>query len=487
MNTHDTAAVTNTPKVAVPSSTPNDADYIVSPGGQYDGVVQIEDGNYTGTGALLSTGRHILTAAHVVDDMKLSDIAISFDLTSGRQTLSASQVHIHSNWNEDWGYDIAIIELAEDAPTTGYEIYRGNLEVDSDFHLVGYGIKGTGNTGVVNYDPELGLIKRTGMNTYEALDEDFNTSFGNTPDGSMLFYDFDDGTQKRDALGGLIGKVDTGLGSLEVTSTGGDSGGPNFITVDDQLQIAGIVTGGNNLGASYDAITGINSSFGEVSHDTRVSYFADWIDDIAGTSPDSSTANTSDNTTGDTTANSEDNDTYLVQRGFISKGKGDDIYILSTNLIDNDAQITITDTQGSNSIQFAGDLSISSSTVASDALLLTLSNDAVVTILGASDMSYTLGGDPLSGTEGVDKSFTSFVTDVLSADVPTSGTSKGGAADISSDGSVATTLSANNFQQNITQPDAHAKQQTHLSTDLSDVQLTGVEDLLLSNAMDLWG
>ncbi|MBB1488747.1 trypsin-like serine protease [Oceanospirillum sediminis] len=482
MKIHDTATVTYTPKVAVPSSNPNDADYIVSPGGQYDGVVQIEDGYYTGTGALLSTGRHILTAAHVVDDMKLSDIAISFDLTSGRQTLSASQVHIHSNWNEDWGYDIAIIELAEDAPTTGYEIYRGNSEIDSDFRLVGYGIKGTGNTGVWDYDPELGLIKRTGMNTYEALDEDFNFSFGDTPDGSMLFYDFDNGTQKRDALGGLIGKVDTGLGALEVTSTGGDSGGPNFITVDGQLQIAGIVTGGNNLGASYDAITGINSSFGEVSHDTRVSYFADWIDDIAGTSPDSNTTNTTDNTTGDF----ENNDTYLVQRGFISKGKGDDVYIFSTNLIDNNAQITITDTQGSNSLQFAGGLSISSSTVASDALLLTLSNDAVVTILGASDMSYRLGGDPLSGTEGVDKSFASFVSDVLGVDVPTSGTSEGGSANVNSDGSV-TTFSANSFQQNISRPDDHAKKQMSHTIDSPDLRLTGVDDWSFLSAIDPWG
>lgn len=280
MTARSTPSITNIPKVAVPTSNPDDPDYIVSPGGLYDGVVQIGDGNYTGTGALLSTGRHILTAAHVVEDMTVSDIAVAFDLTSGRKSLSASQVHVHESWNNDWGYDIAIIELAETAPTTGYEIFRGSTEIDSTFSLVGYGGKGTGTTGETAEDPDLGLIKRTGNNTYEAFNENFNMLFGNAPNSSMLFYDFDDGTSERDALGGVIGKTNTGLGTAEVNSVGGDSGGPNFISVDGQLQIAGVVSGGNDIGTAYDIVPGINSSFGEVSHDTRVSYFAEWIDNI---------------------------------------------------------------------------------------------------------------------------------------------------------------------------------------------------------------
>ncbi len=133
------------------------------------------------------------------------------------------------------------------------------------------------------------------------------------------------------------------------------------------------------------------------------------------------------------------NDTFIVQRGVIGKGEGDDVYVFSANQVDSNAQITITDTQGNNSLQFIGGLSITSSIVASDTVQLTLSNGAVVTILGASNMSYTLGGNPLTATAGVDKSFTSFVTDVLSTTVPTSGTSTGGSADVSSDGSVTTT------------------------------------------------
>ena len=280
MNTRDLSSTTNVPKVIVPTSDPDDPDYIVSAGGQYDGVVQIGDGNVTGSGVLLSGGRYILTAAHVVEGMTVSDIGVAFDLTSGRQTLSASAVHIHPDWSNNWGYDIAIVELSEDAPVSGYEIYRGSGEIDSVFSLVGYGSKGTGTTGEADVDPDLGQIKRTGQNTYEAYNEDMGGGFGNAPDSSLLFYDFDDGTAERDALGQLIGKTNTGLGSSEVNSAGGDSGGPNFVTIDGQLQIAGLVSGGNSEGDAYDILPGINSSFGEVSHDTRVSYFADWIDSI---------------------------------------------------------------------------------------------------------------------------------------------------------------------------------------------------------------
>ncbi len=296
MISRNAPSIINIPKVVVPTNNADDPDYVVS-AGSFDGVVQIGDGNFTGSGVLLSSGRHILTAAHVVADMTASDIAVAFDLTSGRQTLSVSEVHVHPNWNSDWGYDIAIIELTEDAPATGYEIYRGSSEIDSTFSLVGYGSKGTGTTGEAEIDPDLGLIKRTGNNTYEAFNEDFAGEFGNAPTSSMLFYDFDDGTEARDALGQLLGKNNTGLGSSEVNSAGGDSGGPNFISVDGQLQIAGIVSGGNDLGTDYDILAGINSSFGEISHDTRVSFFADWIDSITNATVTTTTFTPYDSTT----------------------------------------------------------------------------------------------------------------------------------------------------------------------------------------------
>jgi len=52
------------------TTTGDPADYIVPPGGTLDGVgdliVTRSDGTFRGTAALLPTGRHILTAAHMV-------------------------------------------------------------------------------------------------------------------------------------------------------------------------------------------------------------------------------------------------------------------------------------------------------------------------------------------------------------------------------------------------------------------------------------
>ena len=132
-------------------------------------------------------------------------------------------------------------------------------------------------------------------------------------------------------------------------------------------------------------------------------------------------------------------DTFLVQRGITGKGEGNDIYVLSPNLIDANAQITITDTQGNNSLQLIGGLNITSSLIASDAVQLTLNNGAIITVLGAGSMTYTLGGDPLNGIAGSDKNYQSFVADALGASIPTTGTASGGSSLINSDGTTEVT------------------------------------------------
>ena len=128
-------------------------------------------------------------------------------------------------------------------------------------------------------------------------------------------------------------------------------------------------------------------------------------------------------------------DTVNVQRGIVGKGEGNDVYILSPALIDSDAEITISDTQGSNSLQLIGGLSISSSLIAADTLQLTLDNGAKVTVLGASTMKYLTGGDPLTGTLGAERNYSSFSIDILGGSVPTSGVNSANATVIKSDGS----------------------------------------------------
>ena len=155
------------------------------------------------------------------------------------------------------------------------------------------------------------------------------------------------------------------------------------------------------------------------------------------------------------------NETYIVQRGVAGRGDGDDIYVLSGHLIDDNANITITDSQGANSIQLIGGLSITSSQIASNALQLSLSNGASVTVLGADKMSYTVGGNPLLGQAGVNKSFSVFTNDVLGQSVPISGIVNGGTSEINSDGTADVTP-PDNSSNLLTQ--AQAKSSTNATT-----------------------
>jgi len=103
---------------------------------------------------------------------------------------------------------------------------------------------------------------------------------------------------------------------------------------------------------------------------------------------------------------------------------GDDTYILSNSIAAN-AAITIVDTSGANKIQLVDGLSISSSKFAADAVQLTLSNGAVVTINGASNFSYELGGNATSGVTGSTSTLSAFASTMGVATLPSSGSTAG--------------------------------------------------------------
>ena len=113
----------------------------------------------------------------------------------------------------------------------------------------------------------------------------------------------------------------------------------------------------------------------------------------------------------------------LLQNGspsFVGTGVGDDTYIISGALLtDSDKEVTISDTQGTNSIQLVEGLEIASSTVAANALQLTLNNGAIINVNGADTFGYEPGGNATAGIDEPDVDFNTFVTDTLNATVPT--------------------------------------------------------------------
>lgn len=149
-----------------------------------------------------------------------------------------------------------------------------------------------------------------------------------------------------------------------------------------------------------------------------------------------------------TIAFSTDNDIIVpsVQGETYRGGGGDDIYMLFNEASSGDA-IVIDDTEGVNTIQLLDGLSIESSIVMQNAAQLTLSNGAVLQIIGASNYTYDAGGNKLLGTTGSETGYNDFVTQVLGTTVPTQpgGVSYGGAVVIGEASGTDINLEANNI------------------------------------------
>jgi len=265
---------------------PNDAMYLAPAGGPFDGVAALRltfgASTFGCSGSLLSTGMHILTAGHCVADFfgapTPDSTTVRFITGLGTTDILAADYDVFPLWDGDLfsGTDLAIITLASLAPADAlrYDIYNLADEVGQVGELAGFGLAGTGSTG-----PTIGFgTRRHGSNLYDTEASFFFLS------GNILLMDFDSGSAVNDALG-LAGLPDLGLGLSEVLFSFGDSGGPTFLN--------GKIAGVHSFIASYgfcppDVITPpnfvgpvtgckVDSSFGELAGDTRVSSFDDFI------------------------------------------------------------------------------------------------------------------------------------------------------------------------------------------------------------------
>ena len=233
----------------------------------FDGVFkiteQVGDKRSYGSGVLLAGGQYILTAAHLFSDNPLlPDVHILN--ANGQNVGTVEQVFTHPLWDNnpaDYNHDLALVKLAQPlTQTVGYEIYREKNEIGHTFTRVGFA--------------DNGLV--SGKNTYDALTDKINVSFGTRIEtGSQLLYDYDDGTSQHDAIGLLLNLPNLGLGNDETMSQAGLSGGGTFI--DNKIAGVGSFIFRSSLS---DVNSVIDSSIGELGSDTRVSTHADWIDFI---------------------------------------------------------------------------------------------------------------------------------------------------------------------------------------------------------------
>ena len=211
-----------------------------------------------------------------------SGFTVYFDTTGGRITVAATAIYVNSAWdgNADDGSNVALIKIAS-VPNgvTGFSLYTGTNEVGQTYNGYGYGMIGTGITGE---QPNTDDTMHHWENTFDCT----GTTIG--LQSSQLVYDFDDGTAAHDALGVEYGIHNLGLGVNEGNSAKGDSGGPEFI----DGKIAAIVSFG--LEASTDIDGSVNSTYGEISVDTRMSSFVPWVASVIANSTTEYLVNSND-------------------------------------------------------------------------------------------------------------------------------------------------------------------------------------------------
>lgn len=275
------------------TTTDSPANHVVPGGGFLDGVGDfIINSSNRCSSALLGDGLHVLTAAHCVTDENGADDfnfgTVRFFGDNGNYTIGVDEVFVQASWNGNFadGNDIAVLRLNSvvDSEITRYDIYTDTDEVGQVGDKAGFGRSGTGVTGSV-----IGSgTKRTVQNRYDVAGL---SPFGISSD--VLMYDFDNGNAANDAIGALAGflppspfVVDPiGVGINEGISAPGDSGGPTFIG----NMIAGVTSFGftynfsNGTSPDIDGPgQGVNSSFGEIAGDTRVSTYASFINGFLG-------------------------------------------------------------------------------------------------------------------------------------------------------------------------------------------------------------
>ncbi|MBQ4203156.1 MAG: trypsin-like serine protease, partial [Thermoguttaceae bacterium] len=231
-----------------------------------------------GTGSLLTSRRHVLTAAHVVCndagvpvDPSEELVYVTFETKSGTVYIRVSEIYVHPTYAGDPSdnqVDLAVLVLESAAPSSlrGYDLYTGSSEVGQTVTFVGYGTYGD----VMDTDEEIanrGIgVKHEGQNVYELTGADFD----NAGNPNTLIYDFDDGSYANDYLGNYYGVRNLGLGLNEAITAPGDSGSPTFING----QIAGVCSFGSDLEG--------DGAFGPGNYqvDVRVSAYADWINSV---------------------------------------------------------------------------------------------------------------------------------------------------------------------------------------------------------------
>jgi CubicO group peptidase (beta-lactamase class C family) len=222
----------------------NDADYRKLGERYRDACVDV-----AGASGTLVAPRWVLAAAHTLDKLIPGRSAYASTVlpkaTVGGRDYVIDKIVQHPNWkNPGTSNDIVLVRLAE--PVRGIKptrLYRGKDEVGKVVTFVGRGTTGNGRDGAKGKD----MILRGANDRVETADEKWITFIFDAPDSPNVL-------------------------PLEGTGGAGDSGGPALIEKDGHLYTLGVASHSRSADGPDDV-------YGTKNYYTRVSSYADWIDE----------------------------------------------------------------------------------------------------------------------------------------------------------------------------------------------------------------
>lgn len=188
----------------------------------------------------------VLTVAHCAEELQ-----VGATLSVAGEPQRVAEVVLHPQWRGD-RFDIAVVLLeaaVEGVPPVA--LYRGESETGQVLTLVGRGDHATGLEGQAGATLD-GLLRRATNVVSRSSDHWLEVAF-ESPD-------------------------DPGVTDLEGVGAAGDSGGPAFLDDNGVPRLAGLNSWGDAPPASA------LGRYGAWDYSTRVSRFADWIDDVVATS-----------------------------------------------------------------------------------------------------------------------------------------------------------------------------------------------------------
>ncbi len=231
--------------------------------------IQTLTGSSACSGALLTSGQHVLTAAHCAS----ADRQVVFEMPGGAITVGVTAAEAHPRWDglTLHGFDVGILTLANevDSAVPRYDVNQSLNDLGVTGVAVGYGQAGYGATGAAGGRGS----QRAGLIEFEMTGLQAN-SITNT--NTQLTADFDSGLTENDAFGQYFGLNDLGFGADEIGFSSGDSGGPTLIEVEGEWVIAGVASyrmryaNPHGGGATADVDNVSNHSWGEFSVAARV-------------------------------------------------------------------------------------------------------------------------------------------------------------------------------------------------------------------------